>query len=296
MLLIDIYRYLKRRADKRPVYLKNFVDQRHHHGTRTEEPSVSIIIPTRDKVELLQACIESVINKTSYKNYEIVIVDNQSADPKTLQYLDDLTVRGVRILKYDQKFNYSAICNLASSCSEAELLCFLNNDTEIISPDWLTSMVDHAKHPEVGLVGSLLLYPDGTIQHAGVALGHTGVAGHAGNGAFVTEFFDDADKNKCFAVSGATFACAAIRRDIFLEIGGLDRDFPVGLNDVDLSLRLMRMGLINVLCTSSNLIHHESMTRKSVTSPKGFVQAVKDVVKLLKMYSGSVKCDRYFWY
>ena len=145
MLLIDIYLYIKRRADKRPVYLKNFVDQSHHHGTRTEDPSVSIIIPTRDKVELLRACVESVIEITIYKNYEIVVVDNQSVDPETLQYFDDLISRGVRILKYPQEFNYSAICNMAAANSTAKYLCFLNNDTEIIESDWLGNLVDHAE-------------------------------------------------------------------------------------------------------------------------------------------------------
>jgi GT2 family glycosyltransferase len=290
MLLIDIYLYIKRRADKRPVYLKNFVDQSHHHGTRTEDPSVSIIIPTRDKVELLRACIESVIEITIYKNYEIVVVDNQSVDPETLQYFDYLISRGVRILKYPQEFNYSAICNLAAANSNAEYLCFLNNDTEIIESDWLGNLVDHAAQAEVGVAGSLLLYPDSTIQHAGIALGYTGVAGHPYAGASRKT----ANFQRCFSASGATFACVVISSEKFNGVGRLDEHLPIGLNDVDFCIRASASGLTNIVCTKTVLMHAESKSRKSMKSISGSFRAIRDVIYLSDKHSDVLEADPYF--
>ena len=290
MLLIDIYLYIKRRADKRPVYLKNFVDQGHHHGTRTEDPTVSIIIPTRDKVELLRACVESVIEITIYKNYEIVVVDNQSVDPETLQYFDDLISRGVRILKYPQEFNYSAICNMAAANSTAKYLCFLNNDTEIIESDWLGNLVDHAANAEVGVAGSLLLYPNSTIQHAGIALGYTGIAGHPYSGETQTT----AHLQGCFSVSGATFACVVIAANKFNKVGGLDELLPVGLNDVDFCLSATKAGLQNLVCTRSVMTHAESKSRKSMKSIGGAFRAVRDVLYLSNKHSDELKADPYF--
>jgi GT2 family glycosyltransferase len=290
MLLINIYRYLKRRADKRPVYLKNFIDESHHHGTRTEAPSVSIIIPTRDKVELLRACVESVIEKTSYKNYEIVIVDNQSADSQTLEYFDDLVTRGVRIMKYPQEFNYSAICNLAAANSTAEYLCFLNNDTEVIESDWLRNLVDHAAQAEVGVAGSLLLYPDSTIQHAGIALGYTGIAGHVSS----RENLWESGISGCFAVSAATFACVVISAEKFSRIGQLDEQLPVGLNDVDFCVRASEAGFVNLVCTKSVLTHAESMSRKSMHSLLGASRALRDISYFMTKHEMPLDADHFF--
>jgi GT2 family glycosyltransferase len=196
----------------------------------------------------------------------------------------------VRIIEYPQKFNYSAICNLAALNSTAEYLCFLNNDTEVIEPDWLGNLVDHASQSNIGVVGSLLLYPDSTIQHAGIALGSTGVAGHPYSG----DTQKMANLQGCFSVSGATFACVVIAANKFNEIGGLDELLPVGLNDVDFCVRAAKAGLLNLVCTRNVLFHAESKSRKSMKSMVGAFRAVRDVLYLSNKHSAELKADPYF--
>lgn len=289
MLLIDIYRYLKRRADNRPVYLKNFVDQSHHHGTRPEEPSVSVIIPTRDKVELLRACVESVIEKTSYKNYEIIVVDNQSKNQLTLEYFAELNNQGVKILNYTHRFNFSAICNQAALNSDAEYLCFLNNDTEVVDGNWLENLLDHASQKDSGVVGSLLLYPDQTIQHSGIALGHKGLARHASTGLNPKE----SGNERCHLVSGATFACVVVSKQKYIQLRGLDEKFSVGLNDVDFCVRTVESGLANILCERSVLVHHESKTRGKIRRPSAIYRAALEVILFLRRH-GQPSGDKFF--
>lgn len=289
MLLIDIYRYLRRRADKRPVYLKNFVDQSHHHGTRTEDPFVSIIIPTRDRIELLRACVESVLAKTNYKNYEIVIVDNQSKDLQTHQYFDDLIIRGVRMIKYPKKFNYSAICNLAAANSDAEYLCFLNNDTEVIEPDWLGCLIDHAVQPLVGVVGPRLQNVDGSTQSLGLIKGLRGVASHFTNSSKV----EAGRQYSCMGISALSFACVIVSRSLFSKLGSLDEKYATGLNDVDFCDRSLKNGFQNTVCFQASVEHIEYGTRPRMKNPKGFVRAIIEVARYLKEHSDWAK-DGFF--
>jgi GT2 family glycosyltransferase len=270
--------------------MKNFVDQIHHHGIRTSEHTVAIIIPTRDKVELLRACIESVFEKTIYKNYEIIVVDNQSIEPVTHKYLSGIKNRGVKVLNYPYKFNYSAICNFAASATSAQVLCFLNNDTEVIAPAWLGDLADHAIQESIGVVGSLLLYPDKSIQHAGIALGFTGLAGHPHVGNLLPE----ANLSRCFEVSAVTFACAVVSREVFFELSGLDRSFPVGLNDVDFGVRATKIGRTNLVCNKSVILHHESKSRKSTRSPRGAIRATRDVLNFIKKHGKNFAHDPFF--
>lgn len=283
MLIVEIIRYLKRRADKRPVYLNNFVNQGHHHGQRTSEPSVAIIIPTRDKVELLRACVESVFEKTTYKNYSIIVVDNQSVESSTLEYLDELAKRGVSVLKYPNKFNYSAICNFAASTTTAEYLCFLNNDTEVIEPNWLSYMIDHAIQPDVGTVGSVLRFSDGKTQHAGVSIGYLGVAGHVANSEMLPG---------CALVSAVTFACAVAGHSTFDRLGGLDERYEVGLNDIAFGLNLRKTKFKTVICIQSELVHHESATRQSALKMRNLSRAILEVVRFSKDWG--INDDDYF--
>lgn len=289
MLLLDIFRYLKSRADKRPLSLKKFVDSSQHHGPRSTYPSVAIIIPTRDKFELLRACIESVEHKTKYQNFSIIVVDNQSTEPATLDYLRILEARGHSVLQYPHKFNYSDICNFAAATTDAEFLCFLNNDTEALEPDWLGLMIDHAKQPNVGVVGAKLLYPDGSIQHMGIALGYKGVAGHVD--------FESAPQtatcHNCFQVSAVTFGCAVVSAAAFKTVGGFDTNFKYGLNDVSLCAQMRRIGLIVVLCGSAELLHRESQTRPAANSPKGFFRAAWEVIYYLTNIEGFCE-DEFF--
>ncbi len=294
MLVTEVFRYLKRRADKRPVRLSNFVSMENHHGLKSLEPSVSIIIPTRDKYELLSACIASIQKKTTYTNYEIVVIDNASSESSTLEYLKLLTSSGVRVLAYPHKFNYSKITNFGAANTESDYLCFLNNDVEIIEPNWLGQLMDHAVQPAVGVVGSKLIYPDGSIQHLGVALGYTGAAGHPLAGEMTDGTTSIKKTNSCFEVSAVTFACAVTSRKNFKLANGLDSRFKVGLNDIDFALRLKGMGKRNVVCGQSCLIHHESKSRRSTSSLVGGARATLEVLFFLKTYGLELHEDSFF--
>ena len=203
-------------------------------------PRVTILIPTRDQPDILQRCIGSLLSLTSYPNYEILVINNQSVDPGAIEYLSHITEdERARVIRYDQPFNYSAINNYAVPYANGEILCLLNNDTEVITPDWLTEMVSHACRPEIGCVGAKLYYSDGRIQHAGVVLGLGGVAGHAHR-------FFDRDSAGYFnrlhlvqSLSAVTAACLVVRKQVYEQVGGLNEtDLPIALNDVDFCLHV----------------------------------------------------------
>jgi GT2 family glycosyltransferase len=232
------------------------------------EPSVTIIIPTRDGVELLRDCIKSIFTITAYNNFDIVIVDNGSKEADTLRYLTELAVHPkVRILEDNSPFNYSRLNNLAVRCdrrkedSKGDLVCLLNNDTLIIHPEWLTEMVQLAIRPEVGCVGAKLLYPDDTIQHAGVILGLGGYAAHShrGLGRNSPGYFGRAQVRQ--NLSAVTGACLMVRREVYLEVGGLTESYTVAYNDVDFCLKVMKAGYRNIYTPYAELYHLESKTR-----------------------------------
>ena len=294
MLIFEIFRYVKGRLTKRNITLVNLVDHTSHHSSSEvralRNKKISIIIPTRDKPELLKNCIDSVRNTTSDLDIELVVVDNDSRETESKELFDELKVQGAVILKYPGSFNYSAICNLAAQNSNGDYLCFLNNDTEVICPEWLSSMVEHASQPTVGLVGAVLFYPDKTLQHMGIALGMAGgIAGHPYRGKSSQECLPD----NCFEVSGVTFACAVISKAKFDALGGLDEKFPVGFNDVDISIRSAASGLHNVLCTKSVLTHAESQSRPKGKSLKGIISSLREVVAFLRIHPNN-HSDRFF--
>lgn len=227
----------------------------------TGEPLVSIIIPIRDKVQLLKRCLESIEEKTTYRHFEVIIVDNQSEKPETLSYLASLPHT---VVPLPTPFNYSHLNNVGAAHARGEFLLFLNNDTEIIAGEWLTAMIEHAQRPCVGAVGAKLLYPDRTIQHAGVVLGHGGVAGHA----FwylpedSAEYFDFSHIiRNC---SGVTAACMMMRKSVFAEVNGFDEKIRVAFNDVDLCLRVRERGYLVIYTPYAVLYHLESATRKNL--------------------------------
>lgn len=221
---------------------------------------VCIIIPARDGIPLLSRCIESLVKKTGYADYEIVIVNNDSHSDEARDYFSQTKHR---VLNFEGPFNFSAINNFAVERTECPWLLFLNNDVEIIDSEWLSAMVEHVQRPEVGAVGARLLYPDDTIQHAGVVLGVGGIAQHAFRG-FPAE---DPGVNRQLQVtrnySSVTGACLMTRREVFNEVGGFDEErLPVTFNDVDLCLKLHRAGYLIVYTPFAKLYHHESATRR----------------------------------
>jgi len=227
-------------------------------------PMVSILIPFRDQPKLLEQCIRSILDKTEYEHYEIIGLDNQSAQPATLDVmrrLSDLDSR-VRFETFDEPFNFSAINNFGAELATGEHLLLLNNDTEVISPGWLGAMLAHSQREEVGAIGAKLLYPDNRIQHAGAILGIGGVAGHSHK--FVAN-----DANGYFSrphltqnVSAVTGACLMVKKVLYEELGGLEeRYLSVAFNDIDFCIRLREIGLLNIYEPAAVLYHHESISR-----------------------------------
>jgi GT2 family glycosyltransferase len=222
-------------------------------------PLVSIVIPTRDSVALLRACIDSIAAKSTCRNYEILVVDNQSREPEALRYLAELEHR---VLRYDREFNYSAINNLAAREARGEVLLLLNNDTEVITPDWLEEMLGHLHQEGVGAVGAKLLFPYGRVQHAGDAVGPGGCADH-----MHVDIARD-DPGYCHRavvaqeVSAVTGACLMTWKSLYQRLGGLDEQrLPVAFNDVDYCLRIQEAGLRVIFTPHAELYHRESASR-----------------------------------
>ena len=235
-----------------------------------ELPLVSVIVPTKDKVDLLRSCIESVTRLTDYDNYEILIVDNGSVEKRTGDYLASLETNGrIRIVAYPEPYNFSAINNFAVRRASGSYLCLLNNDTEVIEPGWLTELMRYAVRPDVGAVGAKLLYEDRSIQHAGVVVGIGDAAGHAHRFLPTDQpgYFRTAHVSQF--VSSVTAACLVVDRRKYLAVGGLDEEkLAVAFNDVDFCLKLNAAGWRNVYVPHAVLIHHESKSRGSDSSPQ----------------------------
>jgi len=232
------------------------------------DPLVSIIIPTRDRVEVLKKCVDSIREKTDYGNYEIIIVDNDSSEGRTHDYFEELeTRRNVKVLKYGKEYNFSSINNYAVDKANGDVIVFLNNDTEVISPGWLSAMLEHAQRPEVGAVGCKLLYPDNTVQHAGIILGLYGgkdgnrVAGHGHCRLPAGDIGYFGRASIIHNTSAVTAACMMMQKKVFREVGGFDENLAIAYNDVDLCLRLRQKGYLMVYTPYAVLYHHESLSR-----------------------------------
>jgi O-antigen biosynthesis protein len=231
-------------------------------------PRVSIIIPTRDHLDVLRRCVDSITAKTTYPNYDIVVVDNASTAPASRSFLDSLPREKFTVLLHDGPFNFSALNNYAAARAGGELLCLLNNDTEVLTPSWLEEMAAIALQPDVGAVGARLWYPSGGLQHGGVILGlGGGAADHAHRNLRRGDsgYFGRAVLQQEF--SAVTAACLVVRRSLYLEHGGLDEELAVSCNDVDFCLRLARAGFRNIWTPHAELIHHESLSRGRDDTP-----------------------------
>jgi len=228
------------------------------------EPLVSLLIPTRDKLELLEPCIRSTLDKTTYRNYEIIILDNESAEPATLEFFKHIQAvdSRVRVLPYHQPFNYSALNNYGVQQARGELIGLVNNDIEVISPEWLTEMVSHALRPEIGCVGAKLYYEDETIQHAGVIVGLGGVAGHS-HKYFPRQSSGYFHRLKIVQnLSAVTAACLLVRKSVYEQVGGLEENgLRIAFNDVDFCLKVREAGYRNLWTPYAELFHYESKSR-----------------------------------
>ena len=253
------------------IFAQDFPD----HG-----PSVTVIIPTKNQLKLLKACLDS-LETTTYKNYQVAVIDNESDDPKTLEYLKELKCQVLHIKNPAGKFSFAAINNRATEQVDSEYVLFLNNDTEVINPRWLSQMVGYAQIAGVGAVGARLLYPDGRIQHAGVIHGlHHGLAGHAfklmnsENRGYLSQAM--VTRN----YSAVTAACMITPRQLFLELGGFDEEnFAVAYNDADYGYRLLERGYRCVYCPDAELLHKEGTSR-------GFTDNPQEVAAFRRKYAG----------
>ncbi|MBU0545386.1 MAG: glycosyltransferase family 2 protein [Proteobacteria bacterium] len=256
-------------------------------------PTVSIIIPTFNGLSLLCRCIKSIKNKTLYSNYEIIIVDNQSDDSNTLDYLNSLEKSGIaRILKYNHPFNYSAINNFAAEKAGGEFLCLMNNDIEVISEDWLNEMLGHAARPGIGAVGAMLYYPDNTIQHAGVILLESGVAGHLYAGKKRGTAGYHARTCMTQNLSAVTAACLLIRASTYRDVGGFDEDnLPISFNDVDFCLRVRERGFRNLWTPFAEFYHNESASRGSDDNKEKKERFQRETLHMLARWSHELNND-----
>lgn len=226
-----------------------------------KQSKVSIIIPFKDKADLLKQCVGSILAKTTYKNYELILVSNNSTEQATHDYLEGLkNEERCKIYHWDHPFNYSKINNFGRTKATGEYLVLLNNDTEVITPEWLEELIGVASQPGIGAVGPLLCYPNKTIQHAGVVLGMTGMAGHVFRHRLPTDWTDFGLPCWPRNYLAVTAACLGIQAKKYDEIGGLDEIFTIAGNDVALGLRLHETGYRNVYWPFAELIHYENVS------------------------------------
>ncbi|QQK64575.1 glycosyltransferase [Cobetia sp. cqz5-12] len=235
------------------------------------QPLVSLLVPTRDGVEILKPCVDAILAQTEYRHFELLILDNQSCCPRTLEYMRDVARRDerVRVLRWDAPFNYSAINNFGAREARGDIIGLVNNDIEPMNGEWLTEMVSQVCRPDIGCVGAKLYYPNGTIQHAGVILGLGSIAGHA------HRFFhreEDGFQGRLKSIqnlSAVTAACLLLRRSVFEEVNGLnEQHLAVAYNDVDLCLKVREAGYRNLWTPYAELYHHESISRGADDTPR----------------------------
>lgn len=252
-----------------------------------EKPMVSIIVPTKDQLPMLLRCVTSLLEKTRYPNFEVLIVDNDSETPEAREWLDGVDKMKsdkVRVLRYPHPFNYSAVNNMAAREARGEYLVLLNNDTAILREDWLDALMNHGQRPEVGIVGAKLLYPNGKIQHAGVILGLRGPADHP----FIGREGDDAGYMQRMQVdqnlSAVTAACLLIRKSVYDQVGGLDESFKVSYNDVDLCLKVREAGYLIVWTPHSVVMHVGNVSQNLVDPAKAEAKRQRFMAEQDAMY------------
>ncbi|WP_188093568.1 glycosyltransferase family 2 protein [Marinobacter salinexigens] len=262
-----------------------------------KRPLVSFLIPTRDHLDVLKPCVESILDRTEYERFEVLIVDNQSRCPETLAFLESIKRRDerVRVLTWDHEFNFSAINNFGAKHARGELLALVNNDIEPLHGDWLNEMVGQARRPDIGCVGAKLVYPGGRIQHAGLALGVGEVAGH------VYRFINENDQRFSGVFSGVrnvsavTAACLVLRKTLFDQVGGMDEhNLPVNYNDVDLCLRVQRLGYRNLWTPYATLVHHESVSRGTGGGRAKRRASRAEVDYMWRTWEGELRRDPYY--
>lgn len=244
-------------------------------------PSVTIIVPTRDRPDLLAACLRGIAETRYPGELGLILVDNGSKDAKALKLLQEAETAGATVIRDGGPFNFSRLINAAAVRAEGEFLCLYNNDVEPLDADWLQHMISYAQNPAIGAVGALLLYPSGRIQHAGVSIGMGGAAGHIQKGVEPDETQFRTWHGITREVSAVTAAVMVVRKAHFAAVGGFDEGaFPVAFNDVDLCLRLKKAGLRNLFAAEARLLHRESESRGDDRRPERAAKFAQELAAL----------------
>ena len=260
-------------------------------------PLVSLLIPTKDKLELLKPCIRSILDKTDYSNYEILIINNGSVEKETLSSFESIQLENnrVKVIDYNYPFNYSAINNFAVEHAQGEVIGLINNDVEVINEDWLTELVSHACRPQVGCVGAKLYFSDGALQHAGVILGIGGVAGHSHKyfAQHAHGYFSRLEVVQ--NLSAVTGACLLVKKELYTLVGGLDEvNLKIAFNDVDFCLKVREAGYLNVWTPFAKLYHHESKSRGAEDTPEKQARFQQEVLWMQAKWGEKLKNDPYY--
>jgi glycosyltransferase involved in cell wall biosynthesis len=259
-------------------------------------PLVSLIVPTRNRADLLRPCLDGLMRRTTYPNLEIIVIDHDSDEPETRELLREVALDPrVRVMPYRGAFNYSDMNNKAVAIAQGELIGLINNDIDVIDPDWLNEMAALASRPENGVVGAKLLYPDGSVQHAGVVLGVGGVAAHlhSGFGAKDAGYFGRLQLAS--NVSAVTGACLVVRKAVYEEVGGLNAaHLAVAFNDVDFSLKVAAKGYRNVWTPFALLFHHESPSRGTDLQPEKAARFRQEVFYMQRTWGNILETDPFY--
>ncbi|MBF0286333.1 MAG: glycosyltransferase family 2 protein [SAR324 cluster bacterium] len=259
-------------------------------------PLVSIIIPFRDQFAILHKAIASILKKTTYQHFEILLVDNQS-QASTRQQVTHLVDKHpqLKVMDYPHDFNYSAINNIAASRANGDFLVLLNNDIEVITPKWLEWMLAYAQYPQHGAIGAKLYYPNGLLQHAGVTTGIFGVAGHTHRFAHKTDQGYSLCLENTHEVSAVTAACLMVRRELYHQVDGMDAEYlRVAFNDVDFCLRLQQNGYSNIFLPTVKMIHHESLSRGQDTTPDQQKRVHQEIETMQKRWGSRLHHDPFY--
>lgn len=261
-----------------------------------EPPLVSLIIPTHNQCEMLSTCVRGILESTAYKNIEILIVDNRSDEPETLRYLEQIGAQPrVKVIRDEGEFNFARINNDAVLRASGTILGFVNNDIQVMHPEWLGEMVSHVIRPNIGAVGARLLYPNGTVQHAGVILGIGGVADH-----MMKHISAQSLGYFCRAIlpqnlSAVTAACMLVKRDAFERVRGFDQDnFAVAYNDIDFCLRLRNAGYLITYTPYAELLHHESISRGYEDTPEKQARFQREYEAMKARWGSELSRDPYY--
>ena len=273
------------------VYQGEFLGLYRTRFHRDHDPLISIIIPNKDHIDDLKRCMDSIDQKSTYKNYEYIIVENNSTDDATFQYYKKLEAENPKahVVYWDKEFNYSAINNFAAKSATGEYFLLLNNDIEVISEDWLQEMLGYCQRQEVGIVGAKLYYPDHTIQHAGVVLGMGGIAGHILCQASGDEPGYNGRLVNVQDMTAVTAACMMVKKSVYEEVQGLDESFKVAFNDIDFCMKVREKGYLVVFTPYAELYHYESKSRGLEDTPEKQMRFAGEIKKFQEKWEAELK-------